>query len=174
MPDRSGGLIIGGLLGPLDWRLVFLVSGIQPSGRHTMGWTNPWVLAARLGGTAMLIVFAMVEKRVADPMFELSLFRIRSFTDGNLASLLSAIGRGGLILIFIIWLQDVWLPQRGYSFAQTPLWAGIYMLPPNRRGVDAGMSTTCQSRPWTSPSTPSSPSWSPVWPAPCRPPCQPG
>lgn len=94
-----------------------------------MGWTNPWVLAALLGGTAVLIVFAMVETRVADPMFELSLFRIRAFTAGNLASLLSASGRGGLMFILIIWLQGVWLPQRGYSFAQTPLWAGIYMLP---------------------------------------------
>ncbi|MGH2448477.1 MAG: MFS transporter, partial [Chloroflexota bacterium] len=29
----------------------------------------------------------------------------------------------------IIWLQGIWLPLHGYSFAETPLWAGIYMLP---------------------------------------------
>jgi MFS family permease len=38
-------------------------------------------------------------------------------------------GRGGLQFILIIWLQGIWLPEHGYSFAQTPLWAGIYMLP---------------------------------------------
>jgi MFS family permease len=38
-------------------------------------------------------------------------------------------GRGGLQFILIIWLQGIWLPQHGYAFSQTPLWAGIYMLP---------------------------------------------
>jgi len=31
--------------------------------------------------------------------------------------------------MLIIWLQGIWLPQHGYSFTETPLWAGIYMLP---------------------------------------------
>ncbi len=170
------GLIIGGLLGPVDWRLVFLVSvpvgvfgtfwayvklhdtgvrrparldvwgnltfavgliavlvgityGIQPYGSHIMGWTNPWVLAALIGGVAVLAVFCVIETRVPDPMFHLDLFRIRAFTAGNLASLLAALGRGGLMFILIIWLQGIWLPRHGYDFASTPLWAGIYMLP---------------------------------------------
>src|SRR5581483_3247159 len=29
----------------------------------------------------------------------------------------------------IIWLQGIWLPLHGYNFSETPLWAGIYMLP---------------------------------------------
>jgi MFS family permease len=170
------GLIIGGVLGPIDWRLVFLVSvpvglfgtvwaylklhdtgirqparsdwwgnltfavgliavlvgityGIQPYAGHTMGWTNPAVLAAMGGGVLVLAIFCVVETKVAEPMFQLRLFRIRAFTAGNLASLLAALGRGGLMFILIIWLQGVWLPQRGYSFESTPLWAGIYMLP---------------------------------------------
>ncbi|WP_308492828.1 MFS transporter [Microbacterium terrisoli] len=170
------GLIIGGLLGPLDWRLVFLVSvpvgilgtiwayvslhdtgvrrparmdwwgnvtfavglvavlvgityGIQPYGDSTMGWTNPAVLAALGGGTLVLIVFCVIELRVPEPMFHLALFRIRAFTAGNLASLMSSLGRGGLMFVLIIWLQGIWLPQHGYDFASTPLWAGIYMLP---------------------------------------------
>ncbi|GAA1497739.1 MFS transporter [Paeniglutamicibacter kerguelensis] len=170
------GLIIGGLLGPVDWRLVFLVSvpvglfgtiwaylrlhdngirqpakldwwgnitfaagliavlvgityGIQPYGVHTMGWTDPWVLTALVGGVIVLGIFIIVENRVAELMFEISLFRIRAFTAGNLASLLSGIGRGGLMFILIIWLQGIWLPRHGYGFAETPLWAGIYMLP---------------------------------------------
>src|SRR5205807_8795645 len=64
-----------------------------------------------------------------DPMFDLSLFRIRAFTAGNAAGLLASIGRGGLQFMLIIWLQGIWLPLHGYSFERTPLWAGIYMLP---------------------------------------------
>jgi MFS family permease len=42
---------------------------------------------------------------------------------------MASLGRGGLQFILIIWLQGIWLPQHGYSFDRTPLWAGIYMLP---------------------------------------------
>jgi MFS family permease len=170
------GLILGGALAPIEWRLVFLVSvpfglfgtvwaylklrdnGIRiparidwlgnatfaiglialltgivysllPYGGHPTGWTNPWVLAAVLGGLATLGLFGWIETRVPAPMFQLGLFRIRPFTAGNIAALLGALGRGGMQLMLIIWLQGVWLPQHGYSFSQTPLWAGIYMIP---------------------------------------------
>jgi MFS family permease len=170
------GLVIGGLLAPVNWHLIFLVSvpfglfgtiwaylklkdngvrqkatidwwgnitfavgliavlvgityGIQPYGGHTMGWTNPYVLAAIFGGIAVLALFVAIERRVKDPMFHLQLFKIRAFTAGNIASLLAALGRGGLQFILIIWLQGIWLPLHGYSFERTPLWAGIYLLP---------------------------------------------
>src|SRR4051812_15839751 len=170
------GLVLGGVLAPVSWRLVFLVSvpvgviatvwayhslrevgerrparidwwgnatfalglvgvmvgityGIQPYGGHTMGWTSPLVLATLLGGVALLAVFCLIETHTEEPMFHLELFRIRAFAAGNLAALLAAIGRGGLQFILIIWLQGIWLPEHGYDFAQTPLWAGIYMLP---------------------------------------------
>ncbi|MDX6300919.1 MAG: hypothetical protein QOF53_2133 [Nocardioidaceae bacterium] len=170
------GLVVGGLLAPIEWHMVFVVSvpfgvfgtvwayfklhdtgirrharmdwwgnitfavgliavlvgityGIQPYGDHTMGWTNPWVLTALIGGCAVLLLFCWVETHVSEPMFRLNLFRIRAFTFGNIASLLAALGRGGLMFILIIWLQGIWLPRHGYSFASTPLWAGIYMLP---------------------------------------------
>jgi MFS family permease len=170
------GLVLGGVLGPISWRYVFLVSvpfgvlgtiwsylklrelgvrrpaaldwwgnvtfaaglvavlvgityGIQPYGGHTMGWTSPLVIGLVGGGLAMLVIFGVIETRVAEPMFRLSLFRIRPFTAGNLASLLAGLGRGGLMFILIIWLQGIYLPIHGYSFSQTPLWAGIAMLP---------------------------------------------
>lgn len=170
------GLILGGLLGPLDWRLVFLVSvpfglfgtvwayfkleergvltpsridwwgnvtfaiglvavligityGIEPYGHHTMGWTSPFVLSTLIGGAAVLAVFCWIETRVPHPMFRMRLFKIRAFAAGNFAALLSSLGRGGLMFIVIIWLQGIWLPQHGYSFQSTPLWAGIYMVP---------------------------------------------
>jgi MFS family permease len=31
--------------------------------------------------------------------------------------------------MLVIWLAGIWLPLHGYDFADTPLWAGIYMLP---------------------------------------------
>jgi MFS family permease len=170
------GLVLGGVLGPVSWRLVFLVSvpvglfgtvwaylqlrdtgirrpsridwwgnltfavglvailvgityGILPYGGHTMGWTSPFVLTAFIGGIAVMALFVWVETRVPLPMFRLHLFRIRPFAAGNIATLMSALARGGLMFIMIIWLQGIWLPQHGYSFEETPLWAGIYMLP---------------------------------------------
>ena len=170
------GLILGGVLAPIEWRLVFLVSvpfglfgtvwaylklrdnGIRipakidwlgnalfaiglialltgivysllPYGGHPTGWTNPWVLAAIFGGIAVLVLFGWVETKVPQPMFRLDLFRIRAFTAGNIAGLLGALGRGGMQFMLIIWLQGIWLPQHGYSFSQTPLWAGIAMVP---------------------------------------------
>jgi MFS family permease len=170
------GLVLGGVLAPFEWRLVFVVSvpvglvatvwsyrslreigirkpgkidwwgnltfaaglvllmvgityGIQPYGAHTMGWTSPLVLSCLLGGLALLALFCAIEARVEEPMFHLDLFRIRAFAAGNLAALLAAMARGGLQFILIIWLQGIWLPEHGYDFARTPLWAGIYMLP---------------------------------------------
>jgi MFS family permease len=170
------GLMLGGVLAPIEWRLVFLVSvpfglfgtvwaylklkdnGIRiparidwlgntlfavglislltgivysllPYGGHPTGWTNPYVLTAIFGGIAVLVLFGWVETKVDQPMFRLSLFKIRAFTFGNIAGLLGALGRGGIQFMLIIWLQGIWLPQHGYSFSQTPLWAGISMIP---------------------------------------------
>jgi MFS family permease len=170
------GLVLGGVLAAVDWRLVFLINvpvgiagtiwaylqlheigvrkkaridwlgnltfavglsmvlvgvtyGIKPYGHSTMGWSSPFVLTMILGGLAVLGAFAFIELRTPEPMFELRLFRIRAFAAGNLAVLLSAIANGGLQFMLIMWLQGIWLPLHGYNFEQTPLWAGIYMLP---------------------------------------------
>ncbi|WP_284746477.1 MFS transporter [Amycolatopsis sp. RTGN1] len=170
------GLVVGGVLAPVDWNLIFLVSvpfgvigtiwaylklhdtgvrkharmdwwgnitfavgliavlvgityGIQPYGTSQTGWASPMVLSCLIGGVAVLVAFVIIETKVDNPLFRLSLFKIRSFTWGNVANLTASLGRGGLQFILIIWLQGIWLPQHGYTFEQTPLWAGIYMLP---------------------------------------------
>ena len=170
------GLVLGGLLGPIDWRLVFWVSvpvgiagtiwgiinlkdhgqrskvhidwlgnglfaaglvavlvgivyGIEPYGGHPMGWSSPLVLSSLIGGVATLAAFVYVETKVKFPMFHVQLFKIRAFAAGNIATLMSSLGRGGLMFILVIWLQGIWLPEHGYSFTRTPLWAGIFMLP---------------------------------------------
>jgi MFS family permease len=71
----------------------------------------------------------VIESRIAEPMFQLSLFRIRAFTAGSIAGLAVAIARGGLQFMLIIWLQGIWLPLHGYAYSETPLWAGIFLLP---------------------------------------------
>jgi MFS family permease len=109
--------------------LVGITYGIQPYGSSNMGWTNPTVLIEVLGGMVVLGAFVWIERRVAEPMFNLGLFRIRAFAAGNIAGLLASVGRGGLMFMLIIWLQGIWLPLHGYNFVQTPLWAAIYMLP---------------------------------------------
>jgi EmrB/QacA subfamily drug resistance transporter len=171
------GLILGGILATINWRLVFLVSvpvglagtiwaytmlretatirkhqridwygnatfalgltifllgitdAIEPYGSSPVGWSNPMVIAMISGGVLLLALFVWIETRVPDPMFRLELFKIRMFTFGNISSFLSALGRGGLQFMLIIWLQGIWLPLHGYSFEDTPLWAGIYMTP---------------------------------------------
>ncbi|HZU60055.1 MAG TPA: MFS transporter [Solirubrobacteraceae bacterium] len=170
------GLVLGGVLAPVAWRLVFLVSvpfgvfgtvwaylkleergmrnpakidwignvtfgaglilvlvgityGILPYGHHTMGWTSPRVIAELGSGLALLLAFVLIERRVSSPMFHLELFRVRAFSAGSIAALVSALARGGLMFMLILWLQGIWLPEHGYSFADTPLYAGIYMLP---------------------------------------------
>jgi MFS family permease len=109
--------------------LVGITYGIQPYGHDSMGWESPVVLGEIIGGVVLLGVFTLIELNIAEPMFRLALFRIRAFTFGNLAGLLVSIARGGIQFMLIIWLQGIWLPLHGYSFDQTPLWAGIFLLP---------------------------------------------
>ena len=109
--------------------LASITYGIQPYGGHPTGWTSPWVRGGIALGVLLLVGFAIIETHVAEPMFRLGLFKVRAFAAGNLASLLTSIARGGLQFMLIIWLQGIWLPLHGYVFEQTPLWAGIYMLP---------------------------------------------
>ncbi len=109
--------------------LVGVTYGIQPYGNNSMGWESPVVLGEIIGGLAVLLVFVIIETRVAEPMFRLSLFKIREFTAGNVAGLLVSIARGGIQFMLIIWLQGIWLPLHGYTYDQTPLWAGIFILP---------------------------------------------
>jgi MFS family permease len=109
--------------------LAAITNGIQPYGGHATGWSNPVVLGGLAAGVVLMIAFGVIETRTAVPMFRLALFRIRAFAAGSLAALLVATARGGLQFMLIIWLQGIWLPLHGYDYADTPLWAGIYLLP---------------------------------------------
>jgi MFS family permease len=109
--------------------MIGVTYGIQPYGGHALGWTSPLVISCLTAGVLGLAAFGVIEARVRYPMFRLSLFRIKAFSFGTISTFLSALGRGGLMFMMIIWLQGIWLPLHGYSFARTPFWAGVYMLP---------------------------------------------
>ena len=109
--------------------LVGVTYGLMPYKTDPMGWGNPWVILSMIAGAIFMIVFPIIESRVKSPMFSLSLFKIKSFTYANSAAFLNALGRGGMMFMLILLLQGIWLPLNGYSYASTPFWAGIYMLP---------------------------------------------
>jgi EmrB/QacA subfamily drug resistance transporter len=115
--------------GGLTVLLLGLTYGILPYGSSPTGWGNPFVIGSIFLGLALLVLFVFIELRAPDPMFRLSLFKHRAFSIGILSNFLSGLGRGGLQFMLIIWLQGIWLPLHGYSFEDTPLWAGIYLLP---------------------------------------------
>jgi MFS family permease len=115
--------------GGLSLILVAITYGIQPYGNQAMGWGSPLVVGGLAAGGALLAIFAVIETRVAQPMFSLGLFRIRAFAAGSISALLAAVARGGMQFMLIIWLQGIWLPLHGYNFTDTPLWAGIFLLP---------------------------------------------
>ena len=124
--DWIGNILFAVGLGTL---LIAITFGIRPYGGHPTGWTNPMIIGGLIGGVVMLIAFCIFETKIAEPMFQMALFKIRAFAAGNTASLLGSIARGGLQFILVIWLAGIWLPLHGYDFTVTPLWAGIYMLP---------------------------------------------
>jgi EmrB/QacA subfamily drug resistance transporter len=171
------GLVLGGVLAVIDWRLVFLVSvpvgvigtvwsywklkeqhvikrkqkldiwgnlcfgsgltlillgityGLTPYGTSSMGWTNPFVVASLLGGAALMIAFPFIERRTEDPMFRIELFHDRIFAAGNIATFLSSLSRGGVMIMLVVLLQGIWLPLHGFSYEDAPFWAGIFMIP---------------------------------------------
>jgi EmrB/QacA subfamily drug resistance transporter len=109
--------------------LLGITYGLVPYGASPMGWTNPWVIVPLVIGCAFMVVFPFVEKRAPDPMFRLELFKIRMFSTGNIATFLSAIARGGIMIMLVVLLQGIWLPLHGYSYESAPFWAGIFMIP---------------------------------------------
>ena len=131
-PQRHERLDIAGnalFAGGLTLVLVGLTYTLLPYGGSSLGWGSPYVWSAIVLGVVLLITFLFVERRAAEPMFRLALFRHRAFSAGVCSSFLGSLARGGMMLLLIIWFQGIWLPLHGYSFSSTPFWSGIYMTP---------------------------------------------
>jgi MFS family permease len=88
---------------------------------NTVGWLSGEVTAALLVGLTLLGAFVRWERRTADPMLPLALFRSRGFTAANVVSFFMYAGLFGALFLMAQLLQTA----LGYS----PLQAGLRLLP---------------------------------------------
>ena len=113
---------------PFDWigNLVFaggltvLLLGITLGALGDL--SLPGALWAVGAGIALLVAFPWLERRMRDPMLDLSLFRSRIFSGSVVAMLLNALGRGAFTFILVFYLQG---PPRFLD----PFAAGLYLIP---------------------------------------------
>lgn len=171
------GLVVGGVLAVVNWRLVFLVNtpigiastawayvtvyrlplglrrvrvdylgasmlaaslvllllgitfGMLPSGNSMMSWGSPMVLGLIGGGLLLMALLIPVEMRTGEPILKINLFRIRPFTFGVLSALFLFLAQGANVFVLSLLLQAIYLPMHGVPYSETPLLAGIYLIP---------------------------------------------
>ena len=99
--------------------LFAVVFGLVRGNSH--GWATPAELVSLIGGVVLVTAFLAWERRVADPILPLYLFRSRAFSAVNGAALLMSVGMFGSIFLLAQFLQTV----QGYD----PLSAGLRTLP---------------------------------------------
>ncbi|MGH7665266.1 MAG: MFS transporter [Gemmatimonadaceae bacterium] len=87
------------------------------------GFTHPAIMSAGLVGVVLLAAFVVVERRSADPLLPLVLFRSRQFSGTNATTLLVYAALSGLFFFLVLQLQNV----VGYSALET----GAALLPVN-------------------------------------------
>ncbi len=100
--DLIGGLMCAAGLAGLTFGLIR-----QPGS----GFGDPTVFGTLAGGVGLLAAFVVYERRAAHPMLELSLFRRRNFTVGNIQTLLMYAGLSLLFFFLVLFLQNA----AGYS-----------------------------------------------------------
>src|SRR4051794_30145145 len=86
-----------------------------------LGWSNPAVSGALIGGVLTFAAFLIYESRASDPMLRLDLFKSRNFAVGNVETLALYGGLSALFFFLVLYLQQV----AGYS----PLESGLALLP---------------------------------------------
>lgn len=85
------------------------------------GWRSPHVWLSLLIGLIALVIFLIYERSIKDPMLPLSLFKIRNFSVGNIATVSIYAGLNIFLFTLIIFVQQV----AGYSAFKS----GITVLP---------------------------------------------
>ena len=88
---------------------------------NDVGWGSPQIIALFAGAAVTLAAFAAIERRVAEPMLPLGLFRGRAFTGVQFAAFAVSSSLFALFLYLTLYLQN----YLGYS----PLQAGLRYLP---------------------------------------------
>ncbi len=109
--------------------LMGLMLSMMPYGGSSLGWGNPMVWALLGVGGALFALLFVIESRIAEPMLRVRLFRIRQFTYGVISSLFLFLAQGANVFVLSLLLQAIYLPLHGIPYADTPLWAGIYLMP---------------------------------------------
>jgi EmrB/QacA subfamily drug resistance transporter len=99
--------------------LLLLVLGLLRG--NDDGWTSATIVSLLAGAAVMLAAFVVIERRVAEPMLPLELFRSRAFTGVQLAAFAVSVSLFALFLYLTLYLQN----YLGYS----PLQAGLRYLP---------------------------------------------
>jgi len=85
------------------------------------GWTSPLIYLSLISGVLVLAAFVVYESRTARPMLPLSLFKVRNFSVGNVATLAIYGALSIATFIIVIFLQQV----AGFSAFH----AGLALLP---------------------------------------------
>jgi EmrB/QacA subfamily drug resistance transporter len=106
-------------LGTLSGGLFVLVLALLRG--NDEGWGSPLIIGLLTGAAALLAAFVAIERRVAEPMLPLGLFRSRAFTGVQLAAFAVSASLFALFLYLTLYLQD----YLHYS----PLQAGLRYLP---------------------------------------------
>ncbi|MCW2896909.1 MAG: putative integral rane efflux protein [Actinomycetia bacterium] len=102
---------------PLDWAgfllltagLISLIYGLIRAGESS--WSDTGVITCLAASVVLLAAFGVIESRVANPMFDLSLLRVPTFSGGAVAAFAMNGSLYAMLLYFVIYLQDV----LGYS-----------------------------------------------------------
>jgi EmrB/QacA subfamily drug resistance transporter len=81
------------------------------------GWTKPATLGPLIGGAVLLVVFVLVERRVAHPLLPLRVVLDRNRAGSYLAMFFSAIGMFGVFLFLTYYLEET----LGFSAVKTGL-----------------------------------------------------
>ncbi len=98
--------------------LASLVYGLIESNQRSF--TDSLVLGCLAAAAALLVVFVVVERRSAHPMFDLNLFRLPTFSGGLTAAFGLSASIFAMLLYLVLYLQDI----LGYS----PLGAGVRLM----------------------------------------------
>ncbi len=98
--------------------LSSLVYGLIESNQKSF--SNGLVLGCLAAAGVLLVVFVFVERRRAHPMFDLSLFRLPTFSGGSVAAFGLSASIFAMLLYLVLYLQDI----LGYS----PLATGVRLM----------------------------------------------
>jgi EmrB/QacA subfamily drug resistance transporter len=94
-------------VGALGVAVALLAIVFAVVGASSVGWGNPRVLQSLAVGAGALVAFVWWERRIADPLLDMSLFRSRALNAALLTGTLIALVFGGAILPLLYFFQNV-------------------------------------------------------------------